>query len=108
MIDFKVSFERRHMQFDNDNYYHWDKPADRLNSYYCGTGGSTRFDRRNGHEVLFFVNHLFSDFVIEPTIEHYQKMEELIALYLPWWKTSHQSVATWIWDYWHKHKWLLG
>jgi hypothetical protein len=102
-----MSFEKSQMRYNDGKVFKWDKPADVYSQYYTEGSGKTYFDRRNGNEVLFLINHLFKDFPAEPTLTHYQKIEEMIAFDLPLWKRSHKSVVMWILKTWNKREKLL-
>ncbi|TWJ02287.1 hypothetical protein JN11_01259 [Mucilaginibacter frigoritolerans] len=102
-----MSFEKSQMRYNDGKVYKWDKPADVYSPYYTEGSGKTSFDRSNGNEVLFLINHLFKDFPGEPTLSHYQKAEEMIVFDLPSWRKSHKSLVKWILEYWDKREKLL-
>lgn len=107
MLVIEMSFEKSQLRCNDGKNFKWDSPADVNNSFYNGGEGDTKFDRTNGNEVLYFINHLFSDFEEEPTLSHYLKAEEMIVFDLPRSKKTHKSAAEWIFKNWDNKERML-
>jgi 5'-3' exonuclease len=107
MLVIEMSFEKSQLRYNDGKRFKWDKPADVYSPFYTSGEGDTKFDRTNGNEVLYFINHLFRDFEEEPTLSHYLKAEEMIVFDLPQWKKSHKNAAEWIFKNWDNKERIL-
>ena len=84
-----MSFSKEHL----NGVYNW--PGETLTIVFDGQPTRRLFDRYNGNQVLFVINHLMEaegNFAIE----HGQKLEELIINKLPVSSSSELTVVNWL------------
>jgi hypothetical protein len=99
-----MSYQRYQMLYDKDGYYKWDIQPDTESRYYLEDAATTKFDRKQGADVLYFINHLFANYSGDiPSLDSYHKMEEMIKFDVPWWKKSHKKVADWLLRNWDRY-----
>ncbi len=99
-----MSYMRNEMLYDDGEYYNWQELADDEVKGSYGGNDLAELNRRNGNEVLDFINQLGLRYWSHtPSVKTFQKIEKMIRQDVPENVTIQRRVADWIIINWTLH-----
>lgn len=95
-----MSFKRSEMLYDDGQYYKWSASENGDNPYYRSGSDFSLLARREGYEVIYFINHIAPKYWQAPNVQVYQKIERMIRFWVPDNLRSHKKIEHWIITNW--------
>ena len=84
--------------------YLWLEKADHVNAYYINDQDNTYLNRTEGHEMIYFINHIAVKFGWSNySTALYLKIEKMIKEHCPRENKTHKSVENWLRKNWAKY-----
>lgn len=96
-----MAYLRSQMLYDNGHYV-WTAPADHDNPFIRGGNERAELNRKEGYEVLYFINHITWTNNDIPTLNDYRKAEKAIRNDVPHNIHTRHQIYIWLAQNWRQ------